>query len=203
MRIGIMGGTFDPIHNGHLTLGKAAFTQYSLDEVWFMPNGNPPHKGNIAAPIAARCRMTELAIRDIKEFRLELYEADQKTVSYSYETLEHFHETRKSDKFYFIIGADSLFMIESWVKPERIFPICTLLAACRDEFSTPEKLNGQIDYLKKNYGAEVEVLKAPLMTVSSHELRERIRSGKDFSQYVPDGVAEYIKKEGLYGAQNK
>lgn len=203
MRIGIMGGTFDPIHNGHLTLGRTALIQYSLDEVWFMPNGNPPHKENIAAPIEARCKMTELAIRNIKEFRLELYEADEKTVSCSYETLEHFYETRKSDKLYFIIGADSLFMIESWVKPERIFPVCTLLAACRDEVSTPEKMNIQINYLKKKYGAEIGILKAPLMPVSSHELRERIRSGKDFSDYIPWNVAEYIKKEGLYGAQDK
>lgn len=203
MRIGIMGGTFDPIHNGHLALGKAALTQYFLDQVWFMPNGNPPHKDKIAASIAARCKMTELAVKDIKEFRLELYEADQKTVSYTYKTLEHFHETRKSDKFYFIVGADSLFMIESWVKPERIFSACTLLAACRDEVSTPEKMHVQIEYLKKNYGAEIRILKAPLMPVSSHELREWIRSGKDFSDYIPDGAAEYIKKEGLYGAQNK
>ena len=203
MKIGIMGGTFDPIHNGHLTLGRAALMQYSLDEVWFMPNGNPPHKGNVAAPIAARCKMTELAIRDIKEFRLELYEADQKKVSYSYKTLEHFHETRKADKFYFIIGADSLFMIESWVKPEKIFPVCTLLAACRDEVSTPEKMNGQINYLRKTYGAEIGILKAPLMPVSSHELRKWIKSGKDFSSYVPDKVAEYIKRDGLNGAKDK
>ncbi|MEZ3435989.1 MAG: nicotinate-nucleotide adenylyltransferase [Lachnospiraceae bacterium] len=203
MRIGIMGGTFDPIHNGHLMLGRAALTQYALDEVWFMPNGNPPHKGNITAPIEARCKMTELAIEGTKKFRLELYEADDKSVSYSYKTLEHFYKTRKSDKFYFIIGADSLFMIESWVKPERIFPVCTLLAACRDEISTPEKMLSQIRCLEKKYGAGIRILKAPLMPVSSHELRERIRSGKSFSNYVPAKVAEYIKKEGLYGAQNQ
>lgn len=95
MRIGIMGGTFDPIHNGHLMLGRAALTQYALDEVWFMPNGNPPHKGNITAPIEARCKMTELAIEGTKKFRLELYEADDKSVSYSYKTLEHFYKNQK------------------------------------------------------------------------------------------------------------
>lgn len=203
MKIGIMGGTFDPIHNGHLMLGKAALAQYALDEVWFMPNGNPPHKENITAPIAARCKMTELAIENTMEFRLELYEAGQRGISYSFETMEHFHKTRKSDKFYFIIGADSLFMIESWVKPERIFPVCTLLAACRDEISTPEKMKRQIRHLEESYGAEIGILKAPLMPVSSHELREWIRAGRDFTDYVPEKVAEYIKKEGLYGAQNK
>lgn len=202
MKIGIMGGTFDPVHNGHLMLGRAALNQFALDEVWFLPNGNPPHKEkvSIGASVRDRCIMTELAIEDTKEFRLEPYEADQKSVSYSYATLEHFHETRKEDEFYFIVGADSLFMIESWVKPERIFPTCKLLAACRDEISTPEKMQAQIDYLRKTYHAEIEILRAPLMPISSHELRERIRAGKSFSSYVPHKVEEYIKKEGLYGA---
>ena len=202
MKIGIMGGTFDPVHNGHLMLGRAALNQFALDEVWFLPNGNPPHKEkvSIGASVRDRCIMTELAIEDTKEFRLESYEADQKSVSYSYATLEHFHETRKEDEFYFIVGADSLFMIESWVKPERIFPVCKLLAACRDEISTPEKMQVQIDYLRKAYHAEIEILRAPLMPISSHELRERIRAGKSFSSYVPHKVEEYIKKEGLYGA---
>lgn len=202
MKIGIMGGTFDPVHNGHLMLGKAALRQFSLNEVWFMPNGNPPHKKqrSIGASVKDRCIMTELAIADTREFRLELYEAEQERISYSYATLEHFHETRKEDELYFIIGADSLFMIESWVKPERIFPVCRLLAACRDEVSTPEKMKEQIQYLSMAYHARIDILKAPLMPVSSHELRERIRMGKEFSSYVPPQVEEYIKKEGLYGA---
>lgn len=202
MKIGIMGGTFDPIHNGHLMLGKAALEQFDLDEVWFMPNGNPPHKENasIGSSVRDRCAMTALAIEGIKEFRLELYEAEKKGVSYSYATLEHFNELKKADEFYFIVGADSLFMIESWVKPERIFPVCRLLAACRGEISTPEKMREQISCLEKKYNARIEILKAPLMQVSSHGLRERIKAGKSFSAYVPEKVAEYIKKEGLYGA---
>lgn len=202
MKIGIMGGTFDPIHNGHLMLGKAALKQFGLDEVWFLPNGNPPHKVNssIGSSVRDRCAMTALAIEGIKEFHLELYEAERKGVSYSYATLEHFHELKKTDEFYFIVGADSLFMIESWVKPERIFPVCRLLAACRDEISTPEKMREQIHRLEKKYNARIEILKAPLMQVSSHELRERIKAGKPFSAYVPAKVAEYIKKERLYGA---
>lgn len=202
MKIGIMGGTFDPVHNGHLMLGSEALVQYHLDEVWFMPNGNPPHKKNtsIGSSIDARCAMTELAIEDVAEFRLELYEAKQKKVCYTYETLEHFHKTTEGAQFYFIVGADSLFMIESWVKPERIFPLCTLLAACRDEVSTPEKMQKQIEYLGEKYNARIEILRAPLMPVSSHELRERIKTGTPFSAYVPSKVADYIKKEGLYGA---
>ena len=202
MKIGIMGGTFDPIHNGHLMLGKEALKQFMLNEVWFMPNGNPPHKKHeaIGSGIKDRCIMTGLAIEGIKGFRLETYEAEQKKVSYSYATLEHFCRCRKEDEFYFIIGADSLFMIESWVKPERIFNSCTLLAACRDEISSPEQMKAQIDCLAEKYAARIKILKAPLMQVSSHELRERIRDGKPFSIYVPEKVAEYIKKEGLYGA---
>lgn len=205
MKIGIMGGTFDPIHNGHLMLGKAALVQFSLDEVWFMPNGNPPHKSksSIQSDAHHRAFMTGLAIEGIKEFKLELYEVNRNDVSYSYKTLEHFHRCYPTDEFYFIIGADSLFAIENWVHPERIFPVCTILAAYRDEINTPEEMQIQIQYLKQKYQADVRLLNAPLMDVSSHELRESIRTGHKISDYVPENVEDYIMEEGLYGAKDK
>lgn len=205
MKIGIMGGTFDPVHNGHLMLGKAAFTQFSLDEVWFMPNGNPPHKSKsvVQSDACHRAYMTGLAIEGIRKFRLELYEVEREEVSYSYETLEHFHRCRPEDEFYFIIGADSLVAIESWVHPEKIFSVCTVLAAYRDEIDTPEEMQLQIDYLKSKYQADIRLLNAPLMDVSSHELRAAIRAGKEISGFVPEKVEAYIKKEGLYGTKDK
>ena len=110
MRIGIMGGTFDPIHNGHLMLGEYAYQQFHLDEVWYMPNGNPPHKSNpeIRKDLQDRAEMTRLAIEEIPYFRLCTYEMDRKETSYSYQTMEYFKETYPQDEFYFIIGADSL-----------------------------------------------------------------------------------------------
>ena len=178
MKIGIMGGTFNPIHNGHLMLGEYSYRSFGLDQVWFMPNGNPPHKAGISASYSAdiRARMTELAIQDVPYFRLEDYEVRRQELSYSYQTLEHFKEIYPEDSFYFIIGADSLFDINKWMKPERILKICTILAAFRGDKNNSEIMNRQIELLKEKYGAETDIrlLSSPLMDVSSHELREMI-----------------------------
>lgn len=117
MKIGIMGGTFDPIHNGHLMLGEYAYRQCKLDEIWFMPNGNPPHKKNssIESDAKTRAEMVGLAIADTEYFKLNLHEVNQEKISCSYQTLEYLQANYPQDEFYFIIGADSLFTIESWV----------------------------------------------------------------------------------------
>lgn len=205
MKIGIMGGTFDPIHNGHLMLGKAALEQFLLDEVWFMPNGNPPHKKSsaIQSDVKRRAEMTELAIKDYPYFRLELYEAKKESISYSWETLEFFTKTRTEDDFYFIVGADSLFAIETWARPERIFAVCTILAAYRNNIDTPCKMQMQIEYLREKYRAKIQLLEAPLMKISSHELRKMLTAGESVSGFLPERVEKYIKKEGLYGAEDK
>lgn len=202
MKIGIMGGTFNPIHNGHLMLGEYSYRSFGLDQVWFMPNGNPPHKAGISASYSAdiRARMTELAIQEIPYFRLEDYEVRRQEPSYSYQTLEHFKEIYPEDSFYFIIGADSLFDINKWMKPERILKICTILAAFRGDKNNSEIMNRQIELLKERYGADTDIrlLISPLMDVSSHELREMVSEGKSISGLVPETVEQYIKEHGLY-----
>ena len=119
MKIGIMGGTFDPIHNGHLHLAQTALTQFDLDQIWFMPNGMPPHKkqSSIESDIHERIAMTQIAIKANKQFYLQEYEANREKISYSYKTMEHFRKMYPCDEFYFIIGADSLFSIETWKHP--------------------------------------------------------------------------------------
>lgn len=202
MKIGIMGGTFNPIHNGHLMLGEYSYRSYRLDQVWFMPNGNPPHKAGISTSYSAdiRARMTELAIQDVPYFRLEDYEVKRQEPSYSYQTLEHFKEVYPEDSFYFIIGADSLFNINKWMKPERILKVCTILAAFRGDKDNSEIMNRQIELLKEQYGADTDIrlLSSPLMKVSSHELREMVSEGKSISGLVPETVEQYIKENGLY-----
>lgn len=202
MKIGIMGGTFNPIHNGHLMLGEYSYRSCRLDQVWFMPNGNPPHKAGISASYSAdiRARMTELAIQDMPYFRLEDYEVKRQEPSYSYQTLEHFKKVYPEDSFYFIIGADSLFNINKWMKPERILKVCTILAACRGDKNNSEIMNRQIELLKEQYGndTDIRLLSSPLMEVSSHELREMVSEGKSISGLVPETVEQYIKENGLY-----
>ena len=200
MRIGIMGGTFDPIHNGHLMLGKAAYESFHLDQIWYMPNGNPPHKDMtlMDTNVGDRLEMVRLAIKPYQEFKLEAYEANRRDVSYSYSTLEHFNEMYPDEEFYFIIGADSLFMIDQWVHPERIFPTCTILAAYRDEINTRREMETRILELKEQYDARIELLITPLMKVSAHELREALKEGQPIVSHVPKAVADYIYKNNLY-----
>lgn len=205
MKIGIMGGTFDPIHNGHLMIAKTAYSQYHLDEIWFMPNGNPPHKekSNIGSDVEKRVEMVRLAIEGYRDFQIELYEALKKTISYSYETMEHFVKLYPEHEFFFIIGADSLFSIEKWVHPERLLATCTILAAYRDEIDTREEMYTQINYLKKKYNARIELIISPLIKISSSEIRAYCIEKKDISGLVPEKVKEYIRKEGLYESENQ
>ena len=200
MKIGIMGGTFDPIHNGHLMLGHAAYETFSLDQIWFMPNGNPPHKKSetIKSTAEDRMKMTSLAIAPFPEFVLQPYEALRAEVSCSYQTMEHFSKIYPDDEFYFIIGADSLMAIETWIHPERIFPTCTILATYRNEVKTKEEMNRQIQYLSEKYHAKIRLLETPLMPVSSHELRASLQSGDSVSEYMPAAVCSYIKQHHLY-----
>ena len=200
MKIGIMGGTFDPVHNGHLMLGHAAYETFSLDQIWFMPNGNPPHKKSetIKSTAEDRMKMTSLAIAPFPEFVLQPYEALRAEVSCSYQTMEHFSKIYPDDEFYFIIGADSLMAIETWVHPERIFPTCTILATYRNEVKTKEEMNRQIQYLSEKYHAKIRLLETPLMPVSSHELRASLQSGDSVSEYMPAAVCSYIKQHHLY-----
>ena len=205
MNIGIMGGTFDPVHNGHLAIAEAAYEQFGLDRVWFLPNGNPPHKAlaDIGSSIEDRLKMVQLAIAGRTGFKLEPYEARRKSVSCSYETMEHFSKIYPEHDFYFIIGADSLFTVDKWVHPERLFPTCTILAAFRDEMDTREKMDRQMHYLKEKYHAKSALLLSPIVQISSSEIRERIGDGKSINGFVPDNVEEYIKKECLYESQDQ
>lgn len=202
-RIGIMGGTFDPIHNGHLMLAEEAYKIYHLDEIWFLPNGRPPHKNitTIESDVRHRTEMVKLAIEGHPEYRLETYEAFSEKTSYSYQTLEHLHNCYPDDKFYFIIGADSLFALDRWVHPERIFPVCTILAAYRDEINTEKKMLAQIHKLEADYDSvDIRLMITPLVHVSSHELRKKLRQGASIQKDVPAAVEAYIKAHHLFGA---
>ena len=199
-KIGIMGGTFDPVHVGHLILGEKAYEQLGLDSVWFMPSGNPPHKRNRQgrASNEERISMVQKAIEGNPHFELSLIEMNEDGYTYTYRTLERLRQQNPDTDYYFIIGADSLMAIETWVHPERIFPTCTILATYRDEIKTKEEMDQQIHHLSEKYGAQVLLMETPLMPVSSHELRASLQAGESVSAYVPDAVCGYIKEHQLY-----
>ena len=199
MKIGIMGGTFEPIHIGHLLLGEFAYEDFGLDEIWFLPNGNPPHKEAAVTEEALqhRIEMIRLAIEKIPYFHLNLFEADIKKHSYTYQTMQEFNKLYPEHEFYFILGADSLFSIEEWRYFREIFTTCTILAAMRDDKDVAD-MKGQIHYLQEHYGADIELLRAPLVEISSTTIRERTAKDLTVRYMVPDAVAEYIRDQKLY-----
>ena len=199
MKIGIMGGTFDPIHNGHLMLGKYAYKQFALDQIWFMPNGNPPHKASesIESQTKHRVEMVKLAIQDTDYFSLQPYEVENRDVHYSYKTMEHFKAVYPEYEFYFIIGADSLFDIEKWRLPERLLKTCVMLAAYRDEKGTEEMMS-QIQYLNQKYEADIRLLNTPNVDISSSEIRKRLKDGISIQGMVPESVKDYIEAKQLF-----
>lgn len=199
MKIGIMGGTFDPIHIGHLLLGEFAYEDFGLDEIWFIPNGNPPHKvtDDTREALRHRIEMVRLAIEDVPYFKLDLCEADVEKHSYTYQTMLKFNREHPEDEFYFILGADSLFAIEEWKYFQEIFPTCIILAAMRDD-KDAESMKEQIRYLSRQYGARIELLQAPLVEISSTTIRNRTCRDLSVRYMVPDVVADYLKSHKLY-----
>lgn len=199
MKVGIMGGTFDPIHNGHLMLGEYAYRQYSLDQIWFMPNGNPPHKSSetIESQTKNRVEMVKRAIADKEYFVLQPYEVDNEGVHYSYKTMEYFKATYPEYEFYFIIGADSLFNFEKWVKPGRLLKNCVILAAFRDDKNIKEMME-QIQYLNEKYDADIRLLNTPNVDISSTEIRRMLKEGTSIRGLVPESVLAYIETKQLF-----
>lgn len=199
MKVGIMGGTFNPVHIGHLLLGEFAYEQFELDEIWFMPNGNPPHKEVVSweNALAQRIAMLRLAIDGVPYFKLNLHEADESKHSYTYQTLKELKERYPENEYYFILGADSLFALETWKNYKEIFPSCIILAAIRDD-KMREDVIVQIRYLIQKYQADIRLLKAPKLEISSTELRERIQQKKSIRYMVPQSVEEYIVEHQIY-----
>ena len=147
---------------------------------------------------ALRAEMTRLAIEEIPYFRLCTYEMDRKETSYSYQTMEYFKETYPQDEFYFIIGADSLFNLETWKCPERLLKTAVILAAYRDDAGAPKEMRRQITYLKEKYACDIRLLRTPVMPVSSSEIRQMIRGGETEDLPIPKKVADYIDLNRLY-----
>lgn len=199
MKVGIMGGTFDPVHIGHLLLGEFAYEEFNLDEIWFIPNGNPPHKKteHTEEALHHRIAMLKLAVNEMPYFRISLCEAGTEEHSYTYSTMQEFNRRYPDKEFYFILGADSLFAIEEWKNFRDIFPTCTILASMRDDRDA-KSMQLQINYLKERYKARIELLRAPLVDISSTAIRKRAARRLSVRFMVPDSVAEYIVEHQLY-----
>ena len=197
-RIGILGGTFDPFHKGHFMLAKTAYQQFELDEVWIMPNGNPPHKRNIEqTDFEIRCEMIRLSIKEAPYMVLCDYEGSEDSYHFTYQTLGEFKKMYPKDEFYFIIGADSLRDFPTWREPGIIAQLCTLLVAYRDESGIAD-LKLKIAEMNERFGAECLIMNSPKVDAASSEIRVLVSEGKNIADYVGKEVADYIKNEKLY-----
>lgn len=200
MKIGIMGGTFNPIHNGHIALAEAALQQYQLDCIWFMPSGLPAHKSNSELLSAEeRFYMVKLALVGKNQFQASSYEIDRPGFTYTADTLTALKKEYPDEEFYFIIGGDSLMKFHHWVKPEVISSHAILLAAGRNGYSRKE-LKQQAEHLKAMFQTKVLFLDMPEYPISSNEIRFlcKKREYKKIKNYVPQEVWDYMIKKNLY-----
>ncbi len=198
-KIGIMGGTFDPIHIGHLILGEAAQQQFGLDKILYMPAGNPPHKlhRDGRATDEQRTEMVRLAIEDNPNFELSLMEMNADGYSYTYRTLERFKAEHPENEYYFIIGADSLYDFDQWKEPQRICNAGSIICATRNQ--TPrEEFQALMEKRRKEYNGNFLLLDSPNLDISSNNLRKMIAEGKSVRYYIRYAVIQYIREQGIY-----
>lgn len=198
VRIGIIGGTFDPIHFGHLMIAENAALQYNLEQVIFIPTGLSPHKNDDRIVDAnQRVNMLILAIRDNPRFQISTMEIVSKETSYTYRTLEILHENHPDWELYFILGADSLDYLDQWYKPEIIFARAHVLAAVRDDMNR-EQMQEKAEELHGQFDAHISFISTPNVSISSHNIRDRIHDAQSIKYLVPEEVRQYIEEHQLY-----
>lgn len=197
-RVGIIGGTFNPIHIGHLILAEHAQCEYNLDEILFIPTGISHFKDpSIVLDKKKRIAMTGGAIEDNPRFALSTIETERPGNSYTYETLEELKAANPDTEYYLIVGADSLFQMEKWMKPEVIMKDAIILVSVRKGQSRRE-LEEKANELMEKYNSEIKILQCPYIDISSTEIRDRIKEGKSIRYMVTDDTLAYIEKFKLY-----
>lgn len=200
MRLGLFGGTFDPVHYGHLLLAECCREQCRLDAVWFVPADRPPHKPDQPiTPAKERIEMLELAIAGNPDFAVCRHEIERGGVSYTVETLEHLHAEDPTRELFFLMGADMLLDMPNWREPSRVCELATPVVVCRpacgplnfsclDGLIAPER----IEAIRRH---RVEM---PEIGTSSSDLRRRVSLGQSIRYRVPPAVEQYIAAHGLY-----
>ena len=201
MKVGILGGTFDPIHRGHEALGIIAARELQLDQVWIMPAGNSYFKAVRGKVTSARHReaMVKKVVEENPLFAYSDLEIRRPGYTYTADTLLTLTRAYPDHRFVFIIGADSLHDIKDWFVPEVICRLAELAVAGRSELVDREQMQKDADYLKERFGARIHWLELPDMPVSSSRIRQEIREGKLPHPALSPGVNAYIEEHGLYG----
>ncbi|WP_028828391.1 nicotinate-nucleotide adenylyltransferase [Proteocatella sphenisci] len=204
-KIGILGGTFNPIHSMHIKMADKSKELLKLNQVIFIPSANPPHKsGPEIESFHHRFSMVELAIDGIEGFSVSNIENKiNNKKSYTVDTLRALKLIYPGDKLYFIVGSDCVFQVESWNNPNEILKLCELIVFERPEVSTTEELFKKIDYLEKKHSTKIHYIGAFTDNVSSSEIRDKING--DFGEIngLNNKIIKYIKTNNLYKEKNE
>lgn len=195
-RIGIIGGTFDPIHLAHTYIAEVAREKLKLERIIFMPNGNPPHKtGRRITDANIRLDMVKEAIKNYEGFEVSDYEIKKQGKGYTFETLEYFYNN--NIEIYFITGADCLMDLEKWKNVKRILELCKFVVVTRPGVST-ENLLEQKKYIETKYGGEIIFLEVDGKEISSTYIRELINKNLPVEKFLSKGVLNIVKQKELY-----
>jgi nicotinate-nucleotide adenylyltransferase len=200
MRIGVFGGTFDPVHLGHLIVAEQCREQANLDQVWFMPSARPPHKRDqTLTPFAQRAEMLALAIAGHPAFRIDEIEKERPGLSFTADTLEELDRVQPGNEWFLIVGSDTLADLPTWHEPARVVARATLLVAARPGAKTPSA-EGVRHALQLSEGEAVrlQIIASPLIDISSRDLRRRAAEGRSLRYLVPRSVECYVEGKGLY-----
>jgi nicotinate-nucleotide adenylyltransferase len=198
MKLAIMGGTFNPIHIGHLVCAEEAATQHGFDEILFMPAGLPPHKEvQGGASFEARYLMTVMSTVDNPRFRVSRFELERGQPSYTVDTIRHFRDEIPGAELFFITGADAVLEILDWKDPEELLNMATLIAATRPGYPL-DKFAQRNDFMQQG---RVQIMEVPAIGISSSMIRERVAAGQSIRYLVPESVERFIEKERLYLTQ--
>ncbi|MSQ94499.1 MAG: nicotinate (nicotinamide) nucleotide adenylyltransferase [Gemmataceae bacterium] len=200
MRVGIFGGTFDPVHLGHLILAEQCREQAKLDQILFIPAALPPHKQQQPlTSFAHRAEMLTLAISGHSAFRVDELEKERAGPSYTVHTLTQLHEQLPGDEFCFILGSDSVHDLPIWYQPQRILELATLLVVARADWPvfSVQELKAKLQ-LNEDFPLRYQIVEAPLITIASRAIRRRIGEGRSVRYMIPRAVEAYIEDKGLY-----
>lgn len=194
----IFGGTFDPVHNGHLHIAYEALKLLKLDKLIFMPSGNPPHKTqNKKTDAVLRYELLKMAIRGEERFQVSKYEIEKAELSYTYKTMEYFKALEPEASWYFISGMDCLMDLYYWKNIDRIFNACTLAVFNRPGFDRVDILK-QKQQIEEDFNTEIYFMDIPLMDISSSNIRKKIIFGENANYLMPQSVYNTVKELRLY-----
>lgn len=198
-RIGIIGGTFDPIHYGHLFIAQTALDELNLNKVLFIPTGKPPHKREkLITQAYKRIDMLKLAIKGNSKFDISTIEITREKISYTIDTIKELQQYyNKKTEFYFIVGSDAFIDIESWKEYKNLLVSVKFIVMTRQIFKN-QLLDEKIKLFTKEYNADITKLKIPILDISSTNIRKRIKEGRSIKYLLPEDVEAYIFSNRLY-----